>query len=137
MQATMSSDQDRSHLARVCVACSACDVAEIYTPAHGNWLGSKTSFRPGLSLDLTTRNHSEKFWDLCHDDVQELTRMQEAKPLLVMESPPCITFSQPSSSCMPPTRQTKGNGPSEAEPHVGASANAYWKHLNEEPYFFH
>ena len=112
------SDQDLNRLARVCVACSTCDVAAMYDPVWGAWLGTKSSFRPGFCMDVSTRIHSEKFWDPCRDDdVEELTRVQEEeeKPWLVMESPPCVTFRNlRRPTC--PDKAVKWCWTSEAEP---------------------
>ena len=127
-------DQDLSHLARVCVTCSAFDVAEMYDPARGAWLGSKTTFRLGCCLCVYYAKPQREVLGPVSGRCEKIYAWAGGGKAFVGDG---ITFR----NLHRPTCPDKGRyGVLELvkrKPHVRACVHAQWKQLNKGRHFLH
>ena len=76
------------------VECSACDVAEIYTPPRFTPAAGRLGLKAGFCVDLTHEKPFVGLWDPSREaDRQEFRHLQDREwPEILIGSPPCTTF---------------------------------------------
>ena len=131
-------DDEVKDIGSLCLAMSAVDVAEIYTPPRFTPVASRYGLTPGFCVDLTTEKPSGGHWDLSRtEDVRELEQLQEReKPRLLIGSPPCKDFCRlllfRISKEEMAERQEQGG-----KQHIRTAVDAYWRQLREGRHFLH
>ena len=59
------------HIAHVLLECSACDIAEIYSPPRLTARASSHGLVPGFCIDLSTQRSDGEYWDLSRKEDQQ------------------------------------------------------------------
>ena len=120
------------------VECSACDVAEIYTPPRFTPAAGRLGLRAGFCVDLTTEKPSGGLWDLSREvDRQELRCLQDREwPEILIGSPPCTTFC-PLLHIKFTKEQIQQRREEEGEPHIRFCVERYRRQLELGRHFLH
>ena len=131
-------NEEATDIAELCVACCACEVAEIYTPPRFTPKCGQVGLRPGFCVDLTTKKSDGEYWDLSKNgDIEELQKLQaEEEPLILIGSPPCTTFC-PLLRLRSSADAVRERQRLEGEPHVRTCIEAYARQLAAGRHFLH